>query len=233
WYTSEIDYDPVTQETRRLYGSTGEAAVLTATPSPTIQYGDTTYRLEPAEYTQYKITVGQTKYSMLKELYGSDMYKSLSDADRAGVVKKVYEYAGALGKKEYFSKKDADYDLESWMKEMQSVERQGASAADYILIRDKVNDIKSDATQTAQQKKAAYVDSLKTKHKDLWYETFVLSDDAASREKYKTVKGYGLSAKVYYEFQQVQSDKYPNGTIIDGSKRAKQIKIILDSDVPG
>ena len=232
WYSSEYQDDPVTEETRRLYNKTGETGVLTTSPGSSVVYKDQKYNLSPKEYTRLKKTVGQKNYAMLESLYDNTAYKALSDADKAEVVKDIYTYTNAIGKREYLQDKGVSYTLESWMQDMEDAEKEGIQPTEYLLYKQKMDSFKGGEEISATQKKFDYIETLPENKRDVLVEKFVLSDSAAGGYDYTAAKSYGLGARDYYRITKATSDKWPNGDTVEGSKIAKQIEILMESDVP-
>lgn len=232
WYSSEYQDDPVTEETRRLYNKTGETGVLTTSPGSSVVYKDQKYNLSPKEYTRLKKTVGQKNYAMLESLYDNTVYKALSDADKAEVVKDIYAYTNAIGKREYLQDKGVSYTLESWMQDMEDAEEEGIQPTEYLLYKQKMGSFKGGEEISAAQKKFDYIETLPENKRDVLVEKFVLSDSATDSYDYTAAKSYGLGARDYYRITKATSDKWPNGDTVEGSKIAKQIEILMESDVP-
>lgn len=232
WYSSEYQDDPVTEETRRLYNKTGETGVITTSPGSSIVYKDQKYNLSPKEYTRLKKTVGQKNYAMLESLYDNTAYKALSDADKAEVVKDIYAYTNAIGKREYLQDQGVSYTLESWMQDMEDAEKEGIQPTEYLLYKQKMDSFKGGEEISAAQKKFDYIETLPENKRDVLVEKFVLSDSAADSYDYPAAKSYGLGARDYYRITKATSDKWPNGDTVEGSKIAKQIEILMESDVP-
>lgn len=232
WYSSEYQDDPVTEETRRLYNKTGETGVLTTSPGSSVVYKDQKYNLSPKEYTRLKKTVGQKNYAMLESLYDNTAYKALSDADKAEVVKDIYTYTNAIGKREYLQDKGVSYTLESWMQDMEDAEKEGIQPTEYLLYKQKMDSFKGGEEISATQKKFDYIETLPENKRDVLVEKFVLSDSAVDSYDYTAAKSYGLGARDYYRITKATSNKWPNGDTVEGSKIAKQIEILMESDVP-
>lgn len=107
-----------------------------------------------------------------------------------------------------------------------------ATGADYKDLKEidrRIGNMDSDDSGKAQEKKAEYIDSLGGDNLDAYYEEYVIGDDSY---KYTAAKSYGLGARDYYRITKATSDKWPNGDTVEGSKIAKQIEILMESDVP-
>ena len=106
-YISKSKSTPVDEELLRLDKSIGSQIDGTVIPSwnatseSKITVNDTEYQMTNEEYTKYKKTVGQAKFSGLQELMTTKEYKKASDTDKAKMVKEVYQKAKDKGVREY------------------------------------------------------------------------------------------------------------------------------------
>ena len=106
-YISKNKSTPVDEELLRLDKSIGSQIDGTVIPSwnatseSKITVNDTEYQMTNEEYTKYKKTVGQAKFSGLQELMTTKEYKKASDTEKAKMVKEVYQKAKDKGVREY------------------------------------------------------------------------------------------------------------------------------------
>lgn len=106
-YISKDKSTPVDEELLRLDKSIGSQIDGTVIPSwnatseSKITVDDTEYQMTNEEYTKYKKTVGQAKFTGLQELMTTKEYKKASDTDKAKMVKEVYQKAKDKGVREY------------------------------------------------------------------------------------------------------------------------------------
>lgn len=106
-YISKDKSTPVDEELLRLDKSIGSQIDGTVIPSwnatseSKITVNDTEYQMTNEEYTKYKKTVGQAKFSGLQELMATKEYKKASDTEKAKMVKEVYQKAKDKGVREY------------------------------------------------------------------------------------------------------------------------------------
>lgn len=106
-YISKDKSTPVDEELLRLDKSIGSQIDGTVIPSwnatseSKITVNDTEYQMTNEEYTKYKKTVGQAKFTGLQELMTTKEYKKASDTDKAKMVKEVYQKAKDKGVREY------------------------------------------------------------------------------------------------------------------------------------
>lgn len=106
-YISKNKSTPVDEELLRLDKSIGSQIDGTVIPSwnatseSKITVNDTEYQMTNEEYTKYKKTVGQAKFTGLQELMTTKEYKKASDTEKAKMVKEVYQKAKDKGVREY------------------------------------------------------------------------------------------------------------------------------------
>lgn len=103
------------KELKRLYESSGESGVLPKMGSKYISYKadgkkSKTYYLTSKEYTKYQTKYGQDNFQAVSELMRSNMYRSMSDEDKAAAVKEIYTYNAQMANKEFFKGRNVSYD---------------------------------------------------------------------------------------------------------------------------
>lgn len=113
-YIAKENQTEVDKEIQDLYSKLGEEDKEKILPSFSAnafkqKIDDREYNMTPAEYTQYQKTVGQSRYSGLKELFKTDKYKDASNDEKRKMIEEVYDEANAKGKKEYLLKVDEEY----------------------------------------------------------------------------------------------------------------------------
>ena len=103
------------KELKRLYESSGESGVLPKMGSKYISYKadgekSKTYYLTSKEYTKYQTKYGQDNFQAVSELVRSNVYRSMSDEDKAAAVKEIYTYNAQMANKEFFNGRNVSYD---------------------------------------------------------------------------------------------------------------------------
>jgi hypothetical protein len=106
--------DALTEELNRLGTSTGENVYPDRAPTY-ITVGGEKKNLSAEEYVAFAKDRGQTQKKLMDQLLASSAYNSLTDAQKAKAVKKVYEYADRSAKK----RAEPGYDdgLAKWIKQ--------------------------------------------------------------------------------------------------------------------
>jgi hypothetical protein len=109
--------DALTEELNRLGTSTGENVYPDRAPTY-ITVGGEKKNLSAEEYVAFAKDRGQTQKKLMDQLLASSAYNSLTDAQKAKAVKKVYEYADRSAKK----RAEPGYDdgLAKWIKQAES-----------------------------------------------------------------------------------------------------------------
>ena len=97
-YASTVSVTDVSEEISRLYGVTGEAGVYPSTPKKYVQFKGIRRDLTKEEYYNYATFKGQTQADLVDEAIHSKEYKSLTDEQKAEVIKDLYNYASVLAK---------------------------------------------------------------------------------------------------------------------------------------
>ena len=72
---------------------------------------------------------GKVAVDGVKELTKSNVYKRLSDSDKADIVKDLYSYGNALAKSEV-----SEYQLEKKNEKIYKAGQKGVSPAEYLLV---------------------------------------------------------------------------------------------------
>ena len=103
------------KELKRLYESSGESGVLPKMGSKYISYKadgekSKTYYLTSKEYTKYQTKYGQDNFKAVSELMRSNVYKKMSDEEKAAAVKEIYTYNAQMANKEFFKGRNVSYD---------------------------------------------------------------------------------------------------------------------------
>lgn len=131
-YISEEKSNALSEELYRLNDAGVEGNVFPDTPATTVSYTDKNgdrhedYNLTAAEADTLKEVSGRTSATLLGDLIGSDLYKVMTDQQKADVVSTVYDYAREVGRTEAIEGYNG---MDSWMEDL------GDNAADTILTR--------------------------------------------------------------------------------------------------
>ena len=98
WYRKDIDTRPVNKELQRLYDVTGNPDVFPEPGWKTYRFkdddGNSQIRyLNEEEYIAYSRAKGRENFELASKFINSPAYKNLSDADRAEILSKNYDYS--------------------------------------------------------------------------------------------------------------------------------------------
>lgn len=97
-YASTVNVTDVSEEISRLYKVTGEAGVYPSTPKKYVKFREVRKDLSQEEYYDYATFKGQRQADLVDEAIHSKEYKSLTDEQKAEVIKDLYNYASVLAK---------------------------------------------------------------------------------------------------------------------------------------
>ena len=130
-YYSKVNETEVDKMLKDLYEATGDTAVYPAAAEKDITVDKEAHRLTKDQYTSFSETLGTTRYDMLESLRNDPAFKSLSDADKANVVKGVYEYAKGVAEQKIYPEKDVD----TWIKDAGKAKSNfGLNPTEYLML---------------------------------------------------------------------------------------------------
>lgn len=95
-YYSKQDKDAVEKELDVVRTSTDDSSVYPSTAPRQINTANGSVRLTEKEYTKYATAKGQMQYKAVNNLIKSEMYDSLTDAQKVDVIKDIYKYSGLV-----------------------------------------------------------------------------------------------------------------------------------------
>lgn len=129
-YYSDIKYDDVNSELKRIIEKTGNTKVVPKKAPTSFNVNKKQKFLTAKEYTTFAAAKGQMSFDYVKEFIETPAYKKLTDEQRIEVISDLYEYAGAKAKATV-----SDYDLMKSYKTVTNLERNGTSAVYYYISR--------------------------------------------------------------------------------------------------
>ena len=129
-YYSDIEYDDVNSELKRIIEKTGNTKVVPKKAPTSFNVNKKQKFLTAKEYTTFAAAKGQMSFDYVKEFIETPAYKKLTDEQRIEVISGLYEYAGAKAKTTV-----SDYDLMKIYKTVTNLERNGTSAVYYYISR--------------------------------------------------------------------------------------------------
>lgn len=129
-YYSDIEYDDVNSELKRIIEKTGDTKVVPKKVPTSFNVNKKQKFLTAKEYTTFAAAKGQMSFDYVKEFIETPAYKKLTDEQRIEVISGLYEYAGAKAKTTV-----SDYDLTKSYKTVTNLERNGTSAVYYYISR--------------------------------------------------------------------------------------------------
>ena len=129
-YYSDIEYDDVNSELKRIIEKTSNTKVVPKKAPTSFNVNKKQKFLTAKEYTTFAAAKGQMSFDYVKEFIETPAYKKLTDEQRIEVISCLYEYAGAKAKTTV-----SDYDLMKSYKTVTNLERNGTSAVYYYISR--------------------------------------------------------------------------------------------------
>lgn len=153
YYKSKTS-DKYDDELYRLYNNdASNIGVLPSTATKKVTNGSETYKLLDEDYTNFN----QTRYSLEREFTNtfidSEVYDTLTDAERVTVISKMREYAGKEAKNQYLTGINQTYDDSEYAKAKGAIDS-GIPLHDYYLSKNYYSNLSGDS------KKSDYIDYL-------------------------------------------------------------------------
>jgi hypothetical protein len=142
------------KELKRLYEASGESGVLPKMGSKYISYKadgekSKTYYLTSKEYTKYQTKYGQDNFKAVSELMRSNVYKKMSDEEKAAAVKEIYTYNAQMANKEFFKGRNISYDAGANTTEKL---KDAGGWANYFAIKEAFPDSNYDVAKKRKEK---------------------------------------------------------------------------------
>lgn len=93
----------VDKEILKLYEKNGNDDIFPTTPQKYFTAQGEKYEMSASEYTQYKMTYGQTAYNKIEKLIKTAEYKTMSNEEKEEAITNIYEYAKQIAKYDYLT----------------------------------------------------------------------------------------------------------------------------------
>lgn len=104
----------VDEEIYRLYDTTGSTVFFPSVSPYKIEYGNETYTMNGKDRETFQKVQGQTYYDLANPLLSSEMYKALSDEQKASVLKSIRDYALDAAKRQFVDGQGGEYSNSKW-----------------------------------------------------------------------------------------------------------------------
>lgn len=104
----------VDEEIYRLYDATGSTVFFPSVSPYKIEYGNETYTMNGKDRETFQKVQGQTYYDLANPLLNSEMYKALSDEQKASVLKSIRDYALDAAKRQFVDGQGGEYSNSQW-----------------------------------------------------------------------------------------------------------------------
>lgn len=127
----------VDEEIYRLYDSTGSKTFFPSVSPYKVEYDSKEYSMDGGDRETFQKIQGQKYYELAKPLLDSEMYKSLTDEQKANVLNSVRDFALDAAKRDFVGGKSGQYSS-SW-----DDENQLKSLSEFLTAKQALNDGKS------------------------------------------------------------------------------------------
>lgn len=104
----------VDEEIYRLHDATGGTSFFPSVSPYKIEYDNKLYAMNGKDRETFQKVQGQTYYELAKPLLDSEMYKALSDEQKADVLKSIRDYALDEAKRQLVDGRGGEYSNDSW-----------------------------------------------------------------------------------------------------------------------
>ncbi len=104
----------VDEEIYRLYDATGGTSFFPSVSPYKIEYDNKLYTTNGKDRETFQKVQGQTYYELAKPLLDSEMYKALSDEQKADVLKSIRDYALDEAKRQLVDWRGGEHSNDSW-----------------------------------------------------------------------------------------------------------------------
>lgn len=127
----------VDEEIYRLYDSTGSKTFFPSVSPYKVEYDNKEYSMDGNDRETFQKIQGQKYYELAKPLLDSEMYKSLTDEQKANVLNSVRDFALDAAKRDFVDGKSGQYSS-SW-----DDENQLKSLSEFLTAKQALNDGKN------------------------------------------------------------------------------------------
>ena len=227
-YYSSKDIDKYDEEMYRLYEKTGIIDVFPSSTKTSTTYDNETYKFTDKEYTKWHKDRYQAEQKYVNDFIDSDLYKSMSDDERAETIKDIREYAGKLAKNEYLDAKGIEMENKAFDK-MQGAIDAGVSLYDYFGYKNAVGQGKqadkaewlNDSVLTDEQKEYIWnLEGYKTSYNDAYKKAMKSSKGSSKTKKKASTKTKKLSLPTLSSNTKYASIGSKTATTSNGFKKA-------------
>lgn len=104
----------VDEEIYRLYDATGGTSFFPSVSPYKIEYDNKLYTMNGKDRETFQKAQGQAYYELAKPLLDSEMYKALSDEQKADVLKSIRDYALDAAKRQFVDGRGGEYSNNNW-----------------------------------------------------------------------------------------------------------------------
>ncbi len=176
-YTSTVNQTAADEEIQRLLDA-GMTGVVPDRVSQSQKVDD--QYLSAEEYVEYATVRGQTSYEIVSDMIDSDLYRRMTDEQKADALKRAYQYASHVAAESIHP----DHESETYVTDAQ----QADSAAEYLLLYEKYG---SSGTKRYSELMDAGLDG---EAAETVLDTMAgLAGDVTSLQRYRAIVDSGIS----------------------------------------
>ncbi len=146
-YYSKIEYGALEEMMSEIYANATEPKTIPVTSSKSFVLNGKRVYLNAKEYEQFARERGQIAHKIMTEMIASDNFDKLSYDEMQELLKKAYEYSGAVAKQSA-----SDYELEGWQLQAEKLEKKGVAISDFILYKHLITDKEKEESIEVLQK---------------------------------------------------------------------------------
>lgn len=222
WTRKEVSTSKVDNELTRLYGETGESAILPDTLNKKLTINGQDYRLTNEEYNEYKTSYGKTSYNLLNDLVSSSEYKNMSSSQKQTAIESIYDYAKEKNKIDYANNVNETIETSTNYNILEELKKSGGSQTQYLNYLSKTKEIQGEKAN--QKKNQLLLDAdYSSKTKSIIYQNTTGKEDSL----YNILSNGKIDINEYLDYKirdskdEFASDKDSDGKAISGSAKNK------------
>lgn len=247
-YYSKDNITDVDEEINRLYQQLGDASVIPPAPSKYVTINGERIDFTSKQYTDFQKNLGSNAFDGVQNLIKTQVYKDMSDKEKAEAISIVYDYA----KQNAYYQTNKNYERDKWVTVLSNDD---IDISVYAGYKTKAKEIDEDDNLTSTQKKEqkiSLIQDMSDKDKIDMYSLEFESNDTDKRKTIEYAQSIGVSPDNFLEWQvkeaNIKGDTdlstknedlyYENGEIIrsedtpstvSGSKKQKDCAALLSS----
>lgn len=191
---------PIDKEVQRLHDATGENSVYPNKATWSVDLGNgKTKKLTNEEYSDYQREMGSTSYKLANEfIKKNDLYKDITDANKAEVLSSIYSLAKAQAESKLFGKEISEGSTNYKLNEI--YEKEGEKGlVEYLSKNALIRDTGAEANDTTRQ---VFDEGISVKGKTVkGQEGVIMYQEASEYLKENGMTNNAKNRQMYYDGQ--------------------------------